>query len=83
MGYTRLNVQMGLAGFYLLRKPDFENKLNLPRRGFEIPLAIKDYSFNADGSVFYPSSGSGNKKVWVPEFFGDTIVVNGNVSLRL
>jgi spore coat protein A, manganese oxidase len=59
-------------------------------RYYEIPLAIQDRSFNDDGSLFYPDSreffdGFGGPYVpdsdvppiWNPEFFGNTIVVNG------
>lgn len=84
LGLTRLNVLMGLAGFYLLRDP--HNALDkphsvLPQGKFEIPLAIQDRSFNTDGSFAFPSDGV-NPEVhpyWVPEFFGDTILVNGKV----
>jgi FtsP/CotA-like multicopper oxidase with cupredoxin domain len=57
---------------------------------YEIPLAIQDRSFNDDGSLFYPASreffdGFGGPyipvsdvpPIWNPEFFGNTIVVNG------
>ncbi len=59
----------------------------------EIPLAIQDRSFNADGSLFYPDSrayfgdmpegwntyipDSDIAPFWNPEFFGDTMLVNG------
>ncbi len=71
LGITRLNVYMGLAGFYLIRDA-FELGLNLPQGEFEIPLAIQDRSFNADGSLHYPS-------VWQAHFFGNTNLVNGKV----
>jgi spore coat protein A len=58
---------------------------------FEIPIAIQDRSFRTDGSLFYPDSRAffdGLVKdyiprgefspIWNPEFFGDTIMVNGN-----
>lgn len=84
LGITRLNVVMGLAGFYLLRDP--HNHLDgkhskLPRGKYEIPLAIQDRSFNDDGSLAFPNVGV-NPDIhpyWVPEFFGDTIMVNGKV----
>jgi spore coat protein A len=69
---------------------------------YEIPIAIQDRSFNKDGSLFYPDNRAffdGFKgpyvpktkvsPIWNPEFFGDTIVVNGktwpylNVERRL
>lgn len=57
----------------------------------EIPLAIQDRSFNADGSLFYPDTraffdelappyipASDVSPVWNPEFFGNTLIVNGS-----
>jgi spore coat protein A, manganese oxidase len=66
MGITRLNVQAGMAGFWLIRD-DIEAALNLPgpapmindpvgTKYYEIPIAIQDRSFNTDGSFFYPDS---------------------------
>lgn len=83
LGITRLNVYAGLAGFYLLRDKH-ELSLNLPKGRFEIPLLIQDRSFNSDGSLYYPkrpqpASGNLPKISIVPEFFGDTILVNGKV----
>ena len=62
---------------------------NKPYR--EIPIAIQDRSFNADGSLFYPDTREffdgvvrdyipeGEfSPIWNPEFFGNTIMVNGN-----
>jgi len=61
---------------------------------YEIPIAIQDRSFNADGSLFYPNSreffdgataddpgfipGTDLSPIWNPEFFGNVIMVNGN-----
>jgi bilirubin oxidase len=57
---------------------------------YEIPIAIQDRCFNPDGSLFYPGSraffdefggpyipNSDISPIWNPEFFGNTIVVNG------
>jgi spore coat protein A, manganese oxidase len=60
----------------------------------EIPIAIQDRSFNADGSLFYPDSReffdaatedvpgfipeTDLAPIWNPEFFGNCIMVNGN-----
>lgn len=71
VGITRLNVYAGLAAFYLLRDR-FEDELQLPSGRFEVPLVIQDRSFNPDASLFYPESVP-------PEFFGNTILVNGKV----
>ncbi|MGE5530249.1 MAG: multicopper oxidase family protein [Patescibacteria group bacterium] len=71
LGITRLNVYAGLAGFYLIRDTR-EDALKLPRGRFEVPLVIQDRTFNPDGSLFYPETIE-------PEFFGNTILVNGMV----
>ncbi len=72
LGITRLNIYMGLAGFYLIRD-DFEQSLDLPTGPYEIPMAIMDRSFNPDGSFKYPAA-------WQPVFYGDFPLVNGVVS---
>jgi spore coat protein A len=77
LAITRLNVYAGLAGFYLLRD-DPEDHLNLPKGAFEIALAIQDRTFRTNGQLFYPNKGI-THPVWVPEFFGDTALVNGKV----
>ena len=71
LGTTRLNVYMGLAGFYLLRDP-VEAALGLPSGQYEIPLAIQDRSFHVDGSLEYPA-------FWQDMFLGETMLVNGKV----
>lgn len=59
---------------------------------YEIPIAIQDRAFNSDGSLFYPDSRTlfdgmtgpfipekdGFSPIWNPEYFGNTIMVNGN-----
>ena len=58
---------------------------------YEVPLAIQDRSFNDDGSLFYPDTREFFDEIagpyipegefspiWNPEFFGNTIIVNGN-----
>ena len=57
---------------------------------YEIPIAIQDRSFNTDGSLFYPDTrqffdgivhpyipDGEFSPIWNPEFFGNTIMVNG------
>jgi spore coat protein A len=81
LGITRLNVMAGLAGFYILNKIEDPIATQLPSSQYDIPLAIQDRSFNSDGSLYFPSEGI-NPDIhpyWQPEFFGDTIVVNGKV----
>jgi len=95
---TRNNVYAGPAGFYLIRggPDDLPSGVaeGLPGGAFEVPIVIQDRSFNADGSLFYPSSRvffdgfagpyvgdavfpSDIAPIWNPEFFGNTMVVNG------
>ena len=66
---------------------------------YEIPMAIQDRAFNDDGSLFYPDSraffgdvpdpinsfipDSDVSPIWNPEFFGNTIIVNGNTWPKL
>jgi spore coat protein A len=89
LAITRLNVYAGLAGFYLLRNEN-EASLGLPSAEHEIPLVLQDRSFNEDGSLYYPTSISGADggspnpdPSIVPQFYGDTSVVNGKAWPRL
>ena len=79
MGITRLNVYAGLAGLYLLRD-EAELALNLPAGDYEVPLVVQDKQFLPTGELFYPTSSGVPAPYphpgWVPEFFGDTPVVN-------
>jgi len=102
LGMTRANVYAGPAGFYLVRGgasdlPEGVLPGPAPRLGdppgtsyYEIPIAVQDRSFNADGSLFYPASReffdgfsgpyiptSDISPIWNAEFFGNTMVVNG------
>jgi spore coat protein A, manganese oxidase len=79
LGITRLNVYAGLAGLYVIRDPE-EDALNLPGGRYEIPLLIQDRSFASDGSLMYPPAPQGTHPVWMQEFFGETICVNGKAT---
>ena len=94
LGITRINVMSGLAGFYMLRNTPvtvtgapttatFDEYLTqtFPYGISEIPIAIQDRTFKPNGEFFFPAAGI-NPTVhpyWIPEFFGDTIMVNGMV----
>jgi len=116
LGITRANVHAGLAAFYLLRGDQMDSAIRpmlpgpAPSAGdastvsyYEIPIMIQDRSFNADGSLFFPSDRaffegvspsdlqipfipgvtcdnrpSDVSAIWNPEFFGNTMMVNGN-----
>ena len=92
LGMTRLNVYAGPAGFYMVRGGDSDLSAGeLPSDDYEIPIAIQDRSFYADGNLWFPDSreefddhfagpyipDSDMSPIWNPEFFGQTMVVNG------
>jgi spore coat protein A, manganese oxidase len=79
MGIMRLNVVAGLAGVYIIRDGE-EDALNLPSGEYEMPLLIQDRSFLADGSLFYPPAPQGTHPMWMQEYFGETICVNGKAT---
>jgi FtsP/CotA-like multicopper oxidase with cupredoxin domain len=81
LGMTRLNVVAGLAGFYLLRDNKDKVESSLPKAKYEVPLAIQDRTFNDDGTFYFPIEPTSPEAhpYWGPEFFGDTIMVNGLV----
>ncbi len=78
MGINRLNIYAGLQGLFIVRD-EAEDSLNLPKGKYEIPLVIFDRMLRADGSFEYPTSGD-PKAPWVPEVFGDAMLVNGKLS---
>jgi spore coat protein A, manganese oxidase len=77
MGINRLNVFAGLFGAFFVRD-EFEDSLNLPRGKYEIPLVLYDRVFDLESQLNYPVSGD-EKSPWVPEVFGDAILVNGKI----
>ena len=78
MGINRLNIYAGLQGLFLIRD-DHEDSLNLPKGKYEVPLLICDRMLRTDGSLEYPTSGD-PKSPWVPEVFGDAMLVNGKLA---
>jgi len=65
LGMTRTNVYAGPAGYWLIRGGPYDQDLGYAAPGIgdsplgeytEIPIAIQDRSFNADGSLFYPDN---------------------------
>ncbi|HTY16029.1 MAG TPA: multicopper oxidase [Methanoregulaceae archaeon] len=81
LGVTRINVMSGLAGFYLIRDSRDPLTGKLPSGKYEVPLAIQDRSFFKNGSFYFPDNGDNQSAhpYWLPEFFGNTIMVNGKV----
>ncbi|CAI5951491.1 unnamed protein product [Closterium sp. NIES-64] len=84
VGMTAPNVASGMAGLYIIRDPQGEErrlKKWLPRDGRQLHLLIADRLFFPNGSMNYPNVGSVPKvhPNWTPGLRGDTIVVNGKV----
>lgn len=88
MGITRLNVYMGMAGAYVIydlaREPAgvpsvLSGQTDSFGNPYDIPLVIQDRLFDAAGQLYYPavSLNPTESPFWGPEFFGDTILVNG------
>ncbi|MFZ0633815.1 MAG: multicopper oxidase domain-containing protein [Acidobacteriaceae bacterium] len=77
MGINRLNIYAGLQGFFIVRDPR-EDALALPSGPYEIPLMISDRLLTRDGQLLYPVSAN-PRKPWVPEVFGNAILVNGKL----
>ena len=84
LGITRLNVYAGLAGLQPIIDPAHPPLTTLPNigDGYDIPLIIQDRTFGPDCEIMYnlASNPQPNPTVhpfWIPEFIGDTIVVNG------
>lgn len=80
LGATRLNVYAGLAGAYLLTDPNLNLPANLTPLTETIPIVLQDRMFDTSGQLFFPAIGiNPEHPFWVPEFIGDTVVVNGKV----
>ena len=77
MGIDRLNHYAGLFGLFVIRD-DYEDALALPRGPYEIPLVICDRLLDAQGQLYYPRS-SDPQHPWVPEVYGDAMLVNGKL----
>lgn len=78
LGITRLNVYAGIAGAYIINEPGLWAP-GSPKPDL-IPLVIQDRMFDVNGQLFFPNVGiNPEHPFWIPEFVGDTIVVNGKV----
>lgn len=85
LGATRLNVYAGLAGAYFIQDTALGLPTNLPSLPEVVPVVLQDRMFDTTGQLFFPSDTAGGLQYalnpehpyWVPEFVGDTIVVNG------
>ena len=75
MGINRLNIYAGMFGLFLVRD-EAEDALDLPKTPYEIPLVLYDRLLRQDGQLDYPVSGDAARP-WVPEVFGNVMLVNG------
>jgi spore coat protein A len=75
MGINRLNIYAGMQAFFVVRDAR-EDALHLPSGKYEIPLMLADRLLTRDGQLSYPVSPD-PKNPWVPEVFGNAILVNG------
>ncbi|GAB3034913.1 outer spore coat copper-dependent laccase CotA [Oleiagrimonas citrea] len=77
MGVARLNHYAGMMGMCLVRDAH-EDALRLPRGEHELPLVLCDRLITAKGQLHYPVSEN-PKSPWVPEVFGNAVLVNGKL----
>jgi FtsP/CotA-like multicopper oxidase with cupredoxin domain len=90
-GDNVLDSRTGAAAVLPGPAPRENDKFPPNKTYYEIPLAIQDRSFNADGSLFYPNTRAffdgvagpyipetDISPIWNPEFFGNCMMVNGN-----
>ena len=81
LGATRLNVYAGLAGAYVITDEEqLPAGLTPTGLGDEliVPLVIQDRMFDTSGQLYFPAIGlNPEHPLWVPEFVGDVIAVNG------
>jgi spore coat protein A, manganese oxidase len=77
LGINRLNVYAGLFGAFFIRDSG-EESLNLPTGKYELPLTVFDRLLTREGQLLYPVSPDPNSP-WLPEVFGNAILVNGKL----
>ena len=77
LGINRLNVYAGLLGTFFIRD-SVEDALNLPKGKYELPLILYDRLLTHQGQLLYPVSPD-PQSPWVPEIFGNAILVNGKL----
>jgi hypothetical protein len=70
-GLTGEQVYRGLAGAFIVRDNE-EAALNLPSGEFEVPLIIRDASFDSSGNLTFTNKSSG--------FLGTVPLVNGTLA---
>ncbi|KAI5779051.1 Cupredoxin [Geopyxis carbonaria] len=71
-GLTAMNAYAGQAGFYIIEDDDLEEKLDLPRGDYDIPLMVQSRFYTAEGNI----SDISTQFISV---YGDTYSVNGQI----
>lgn len=77
LGINRLNVYAGLLGAFFIRD-NVEDALNLPNAKHEVPLIFYDRLLTREAQLLYPVSPD-PQSPWVPEIFGNAVLVNGRL----
>ena len=89
LGATRLNVYAGTAGGYYVLDPAQESyfsQIKMRPVTEVIPIILQDRMFDTNGQLYFPTDFPGGingpstnpqHPYWIPEFVGDTIVING------
>ena len=77
LGINRLNMYAGLFGAFFIRD-GVEEALALPKGKYEVPLILYDRLLTREGQLLYLVSPD-PKSPWLPEIFGNAIVVNGKL----
>lgn len=86
-----LDTRTGMPAVLPGPEPKENDKFPPNKTYYEIPIAIQDRSFNLDGSLFFPDTRAffdeiagpflpftDVSPIWNPEFFGNTMMINGN-----
>jgi spore coat protein A len=72
-----LTLPAGMTPTGLLNGP-LDATTGLPTNELTIPLVLQDRMFDTNGELYFPNVGiNPEHPFWIPEFVGDTIVVNG------
>jgi len=81
-GITRFNPFLGQAGAYIVRDAE-ENALitggKIPKGDYEVPIVLQDRLLDlVTGAMIYPVTPTpGTHPLWIPEYFGNTPIING------
>jgi spore coat protein A, manganese oxidase len=79
---TRFNPFLGQAGGYIVRDTG-ENTLitlgKIPNGAYEVPIVLQDRLLDlVTGAMIYPVTPTpGTHPLWIPEYFGNTPIING------